>query len=819
MKKRFFTLLLLPALICTLISSIRAQQTTVTTYVPDASTGPSDSQDDKQLNKRLADAAVVFLEVRLNSMKDLQVLRSKSPCATESTPSQAEQPAPSPAQSEPAETNADSYEVRTTIRTLLSGLNEKEKELVLDYELVKYVRCRPTTIVHRTEPISEKTAFGGFLQMGDVLEITLQSEMAPPKINIDVAEISIENEPLQSIRDDLVNRIFVRLASESDFMVRDIRGKQPSKDADYVVTGVLTRDRKGVAFTIRNAKDSSKTQSPFVPGAISQKNGDMLNAFYARAAETVVNYIRVCRSSKPLADDDIGKIILQASELLCKDKDICEPKPAEAILLLTRLSCANKQTPATLALTGDAYILSEDFFKAANAYDQSWKLVSADRPDETVKPLISAGDAWYRAQNYANAAERYETAIARSPEAQQPEEAVYLQRTRSYRFAVDRQRALATAIDGLSRYPTSNELKSELTLGVNGTSRAQLRNSYELFLKNQNIDAVKEVLPLVQESLADEVLQNAFDNLFEKKDLNEVDQLLSFAETLPLASLSKDPRESYLDAYKILRAVWRRDAKNDWENALAVLEPASRQNSEFSEVTKYFLADTYYQRAQRTSNKGDYEKSTTIFKQIIETNRFFNYDLLYFNIADANHRLNRDQDTRDFLNQRIQKNSDAKAGEALVSLCLNYLKEAECVDNTIKQFEGIFPFETFKLRKLEAHVSRAEYAEAEKLLLGLTSPSLRENELWLFYKAWTLYALDREKEAQAAWRDWFLRMVEVRRSGKSGRWVFEAANRALNAEAKLTSPRKDLLERMIEAMTDKTRPLPQLANPALRVVR
>lgn len=779
-----------------------------TTYVPDASTISSIPQDDKRLNKRLADAAVVFLEVRLNSLKDLQVHRSKSPCPSEGA---------RPSEGDPLETNApDSYEVRTAIRTLaVSGLNEYEKELVLDYELVKYVRCKPTILVHRSEPISEKTAFDGFLQMGDVLEINLQNELAPPKIRIDVAEISIEDEALQSVRDDLVSRVFVRLATESDFTVRDIRGKQPSKDTDYVITGLLTKDRKGVAFTIKNAIDASKNQSPFVPGAISQKNSEGLNAFYNRAAETLISYIRVC-SFTPLADDEIGKSTLRASELLCKDTTACEPRPAEAILVLTRLSCAGKQTPATLALSGDAYLLSEDFLKAADAYDQSWKLLGADRPEETVPIVILAGDAWYRAQNYGNAAQRYEMAIARSPEAQPPSEAVYLQRARSYRFAADRQQALAAGIDGLTKYPTSDQLAGELNLAVKNISGDQLRSSYDkLFLKNTNIDAINKVLPAVREKLGDYLLGEVFDKLLEKKDLKEVGQLLKLAETLPLTSL---PQE-FQDAYKITRAVWQRDAKNDWENAVAVLGPFSEQNSEMGEVAKYFLADTYYQRARRSNNKDDYEKSVTLFKKLIEGGLFPDDELLWVNLTIANHQLDRDRDTRDFLDQKLQQNPDAKAGEALVSLCLNHFKDLQCAEKTIKQFEAGLSAEDFKVRKLELHVVRAEYAKAEKLLLSITSPSLGENEVWLFYQAWTQFALEREKDGQAALRLWHNNMESARRAGESTRWVFDAANQALDAEVKLATPRKELLRRMLEAMADKTRPLPSIANPMPRAIR
>ncbi|HET8669914.1 MAG TPA: hypothetical protein VFM05_04610 [Candidatus Saccharimonadales bacterium] len=558
--------LTLAALLCVSAASIRAQgANTKTVYVPNADTSSSFPQDDQKLNKRLADAAVVFLEVRLNSLKDLHVERSKSPCATragipESVQGQV-QPTESRTQSPPLGSNlADSYEVKTTIRTLgVSALNENEKELVLDYQLVKYVSCIPTTLVHRSEPISEKTAFGDFLQMGNMLEVKLRNELAPPKINIDVADISSQSESLQPVRDDLINQLFIRLARESEFRVRDIRRSQQSPDADYVVTGVLTKDR--VQFTIRNVKDNSKNQSASV--LADQKN---IQAFYKTAAETVVNYIRVCPTAQ-LTEGQIADALRQVSDLLCKNKADCKPDPTNvtaAIFQLTRLNCTNK-TSVTLTLLGDAYVLSEDFLKAAEAYDQAVKLLSPDRTDKIVETTSLAGDAWYQAQNYGNAAQRYELAIAKSPELQPPAEAVYIQRARSYRFGSDKQ-AFTAALDGLNKYTTSDQLAEEVSLAFNILPPSQLPAAYDLVLKSNNLDALPKVLPKIQERFAGYLLEEAYDKIFEK-NINEVDRLLKMVETLPPASIP----QQFQDAHKIIRAIWQRDAKNDFQNAVTVL--------------------------------------------------------------------------------------------------------------------------------------------------------------------------------------------------------------------------------------------------------
>jgi len=783
MKKQVFISLFPIIFTCIGAASIHGQQANgKTAYVPDATTSSSVPQDDQRLNKRLADAAVVFLEMRLNSLKDLHVERSKSPCADRGMSFAGREqtrldPKPQP-QNRPVESNntPDSFEINTEVKTLkVSGVNEGVKELVLDYELIKYVRCTAISLVHRSAPISEKTAFDGFLQMGDVLEVKLRNELAPPKTTIDVGDISVQSEALQPIKDGLLSQLFIRLASETDFTVRDIRGAQPTQDADYIVTGVLTKDKKGVDFTIKNVKDNSKSSTPFVPSPTDQKNKEALDAFYAKAAETVVNYIRICPST-PLTDDQIQTMTKQVAELLCKEP--CQPKPLDAILLLMRLSCAGKDTPATLTLLGDAYIASDNFLQAADAYDRAWKMLSPDRTDEIVQTVILAGDAWYRAQSYGNAAERYELAIAKSPELQPPQEAVYLQRTRSYRFAGDSQRGFAAALDGLAKYPTSAQLAEERKL--------------------------------IAENLANILLDQAFDPAT-KRNVNELERLLKQLDKLPLASLSEEVQ----DGYKIMRAVWLSDAKNDFENAISMLSSVSQSKSDVKQVAQYCLADTYYQKARRTSNKGDYEKAVPLYKDLAAAGLDLIFDDLYAHFMIANHELGRDQDTRSFLEDLLVKTSDTRIGELIVTLCINYSRDLECADKTIQHFEASpFP-QAFQVWELELHVLRAEYPQAEKLVSDLLS-SAEKKEVTLFYQVWTLFALNREKDAQAGFRLWQDQMETVRAAsntvrppGNNGHWVFEAANRALDTETKLSTAHKEKLRSMITAMTDQTRPLPK----------
>ncbi|HET8669913.1 MAG TPA: hypothetical protein VFM05_04605 [Candidatus Saccharimonadales bacterium] len=222
------------------------------------------------------------------------------------------------------------------------------------------------------------------------------------------------------------------------------------------------------------------------------------------------------------------------------------------------------------------------------------------------------------------------------------------------------------------------------------------------------------------------------------------------------------------------------------------------------------MAHTYYERARRANGKADYEKSVTLFKEVIEKGFFFDDDRLYPYLTNANHELGSDQNTRNYLEQKLQKNpADINAGEALISLCVNYLKDLECADQNITKFESGLYSRGTKVRKLELHVLRGEYQEAEKLLLDIGSPTSVPNEVTLFYQTWTLHALAREKDAQNALRRWQGLMDEVRRSGESILWVFDAARRALDAAAKLSTSQKDLLRNMIGAMEDNTRPLPK----------
>src|SRR5712692_3893108 len=190
------TYALVSAVILFCLSAVvaQAQQTPVRKiYVSEVAQSASPTDDER----KIAVAATFVLELRLDSMKQLKVVRGKAHCdPTEAGPASLQRQEAT--QMPLGDPSASIYEVSTSIKTLTaSGSAGNTDELVLDYDLLKYVRCKPSSLVHRSEPISRKTAFEGLLQMGDVIEVALKEDLAAPKVVVDVADITATGDSMQ----------------------------------------------------------------------------------------------------------------------------------------------------------------------------------------------------------------------------------------------------------------------------------------------------------------------------------------------------------------------------------------------------------------------------------------------------------------------------------------------------------------------------------------------------------------------------------------------------------------------------------------------
>jgi tetratricopeptide (TPR) repeat protein len=804
-----------------------AQLLVRTVHLPEVIMTASPTEDER----KIAQTAANVLDLRLSSMKQIKVVRGKA-CDSTETRTSNQSREESPGQMALADPATAIYEVSTSIKALtVSGSANSNVELVLDYDLVRYVRCKPTSVIHRSEPISLKTAFEALLQMGDVIDVALTKdleELAPPKLVVDLTEITGGGDSLREVREQLGDTVFFKLGIQPDFRALDSRGRSPDSQSDYTVTAeLLTKDQKGVRFTVKSVKDN-KTEKFSVSGPVGQKNPDdkVMAAFYEKAAGMVVNYIRARRDNVgPLSDADVEAISQRASKLLCKDSappGDCVSAPVVVIPLLTRLRDADKASPKTLELLGDAYAEVEEYQKAAEAYEQAlMKQPNGGNDSAAVALMERTAETLNKARLYFSAAGLYGRAIDASLKLQLPLTAnTFVQYARSYRFAGYSNSALDAVLSGLRRFPDSAELDAELVDILETIGDTALLGAYESLMKYRDIEKVSQKLPDLKQNLAAELISNAFENALSRTDLAGVDRTLKSVETLGLESLPQEERT----AYTVARALWLRESKSDFDGAIAMLTPYAAGNSEEADTARLFLVDTIYEKALQKSsalNRPEYERAVGVVKRIL---RESGDSLLYAYIVVLNHDLGKDQESREILEGRLSvKNDDSRAIQALASLCIEYLNDLDCAEKHIRTLAGLnkLGFD-IQLKNTLLQLLRRQYVEADELLGNILlanrgSIDSGVTTVALLYRVWLRLALGRDAEAEAAAREWQVAMEKLRSVSIPRRRILQGASRGIEAE-QIPPDKKELLRRMIAAMVDPQQPLPKLTDffPATR---
>lgn len=821
MRSKLLILLSAVALLCTASAPVRAQQPPPVrnVYLTEVATSSSPSDDES----KIARAATPILELRLGSMKEIKLLREAVPCEQsgetlpESPPTQRQE---SPGQMPLANLSGGFYEVRAAIKRLATADGTSNTSLLLDYDLLRYVRCKAVSILHRSQPISLKTAFEGLSQMSDTVELALNEELAPPKTVVDLTELTANGESLQALREQLGNAVLFKLVTEPDFRVRDLRrGKPPDSQADFIVTGELInkKDQKGVTFTIKSAKERSPPNL-FVSGPVGQKNPDekALAVFYEKSATVVVNHIRARRDNiGPLSDADVDVVYQSALKKLCKDQTGCVSQPEIVIPMLTRLRDAEKASLKALLLLGDAYIEVEEFGKAAAVYDEAWTTLPAQgtkaEDAEVVRIVSLAADAMYRAQDYRNAADRYRRAIEISAERGFSTSAnLRLQYVRSNRLAGNGFEAFQIALKSLRQFPDSPELDEEIDNLVKSVPVEDVGFIYHLLIDNKDIRKINQKLPAIRARFAEYLIGPTYMALGDRK-FEEAERHLKIIESFPLAAISDEQQK----VYRLARAIWSMEAKNDFNTTIAILTPLSDENFELSEAVKFRLALAFYERARAagdSADKADYARASDLLTKMPEKERpsgFYNL------LLAINHKLEKDQESRRLIEEKLKsKEDDSEAMRALASLCIDYLGDLDCGETVVKQLEEhAISNSSVRMSHVRLKVLRGNYAEAEKLidhpLRSFEDPEVIHAS---FYRVWTSLALAKESEAAKALGEWLTVMEKFRGASKRNYWVFDSASRGIEADQVVPANKKDLLRGMITAMLTASEPLPKAAD-------
>jgi hypothetical protein len=274
---------------------------------------------------------------------------------------------------------------------------------------------------------------------------------------------------------------------------------------------------------------------------------------------------------------------------------------------------------------------------------------------------------------------------------------------------------------------------------------------------------------------------------------------------------------------KILRGWWFRDYKNDYPNAIKLLEEADKANlaqpakDDTLDLRKFgrsILLETYYLDAQSPAGKTSYEKASTLLTGWVKEDSFYYPALELFN-----HKLGKDEETKQLLEDAIRDNrQDYRAYLALARLYTFHLFDLQ---GGLKTLEQIPPDKTngeyFRI-KAYLQLFMGNYAEAQKVF-GLSDSYGIPNVLAAFYNAWALFAQQKDSEGYAAAQQWKAEMEKFRRTSKHkelkttlerSEATLDAAGRALEIETRLSAKQKKLLRAMYAAMTDQSQPLPSI---------
>ena len=519
------------------------------------------------------------------------------------------------------------YVFKTSIDSTPSTIaNQQNTEMILDYELLKYVGCQVTSLVHRSEAFKEQTALSGLITMSDVMALLLEEERNAKRSILNVA-VGVSMPGYQPIKDKTVDYLVSRLTQIDDFTTIDLRNQKQSETPDYTITPRFT-PRQGDAWLhytvdLRDGR-SFKSRAESVPKGASP---EQLAKFYEDAATLGISFMQDVKYamaaglSGPISIEQAAAMEKRAFELMCyqQNEKNCNYQPESAVPLLTELTGKMKASNSKVAyqLLADAYLSLEEYADAASALDQVISLTGSDSIDVKLNLLQKSASSWYESKHYVEAAARAEEFIKLSNLSTSTVtlDDMILKRSKSYYFLGDYPKALSMLLENVGHL--SKVGRSE------GTQVRQLSESVIEYLHGKELE--KAVAQLKQSAekesywwplkgawftaenrLARERLVSA-ESAYANGDFATMNALLTSNESIPVENLGYATRGEILR----LRALWHRDAKQDLAGALQLLSRAWQLDISDQEIrTKIRL----HYAETRLINK-DYEAATALLAE------------------------------------------------------------------------------------------------------------------------------------------------------------------------------------------------------------
>ncbi|HKQ53107.1 MAG TPA: hypothetical protein VJT74_12100, partial [Pyrinomonadaceae bacterium] len=718
---------------------------------------------------------------------------------------------------------ADFYALRSSLE--VRAPESSEVEIVLNYELTKCVRREIVSLTRIREPFAEPEVLKYLNSMADVVALLLEKERTVTKMFVEADTVPADAKSAGLAR-KLTEEVEAGIKQATDFDLPEKAAR--AQPVDFKIRGEVSVTDK-VVYRVRI---EPKGRPPYTVRTVTgpdanKQTEENLAAFYKNAATAALDYLRFvryvaeARRNTDLSDEEAAQMLERARRLMCVGSAVpagCKEQPETAILILTEVR--DRRKVPDFALLGRAQMLVGEYYDAAESFDKARDQAGRANAETLINLLNQSGEAWFKAKNYKLAIERYKESLrlyslnrSQLPDSLlQEEPKVQLQMARSYRYNMERVEALKVLLDSWAAQRDPKEMQKELGYLLEDMSETDLPEAARVVETYRGQPAYEVVRPMLQDRLA---LNSLLDSLLsyglrglgpsdEKAIFDEMDKALTSVEAIPEASLSVDTRV----LRRTLRAMWYRDYKNDFEQALPLLEQAAAiKDTSLVGLGQLLLADTYYKKAQRpetTDPRTFYEKASSVSTDLTKLGVSEAYGIL----VTVNHKLGKDEESRRLLEAREKEEggeNDLRA-EAFSRLCTHYLFDLECGLRNAQAMSTTGGAANVMIAEIQ--LFKGEYAEAQK---GFADErSSLPKPLALFYRTWTLFALKKDAEARAAAQEWATSLGEFRKAGEADDLILEGARRALDNETHLTQEQTQLLRAMLAAMADKSSPLPLL---------
>ena len=714
-------------------------------------------------------------------------------------------------------------------------------EMVLNYELSKVVDCTPQPLVRRSSPFRHNNALETLSLMSDMLALRLKNAVTE-RVKVDIQQIELTGQSPDEIKiaTALGDAIVQRLGHGGNYEPQDVRDGKAQSGGEYIVRTKLQVRRRLKPFLLRSDISGATVEfsilgggnvlwNKTIPRDFPEKGpkslDDQFASLYGDVAEAILSGLSSVRSARAanidrnLTKADEQELRSKADNLLCNSAESgCRPQPEAALPLLIELAHRTGQGVDAVELLAQTQSQLGNYLEAAQSFDQASTLAVGQPPQRIIHLLNQSGDAWYHAQNYVKAAEKYKAALDESarnvdslPPDLQMQPDLQLQLARSLRFGGERQSAFRSLLGNTAVVNDPTPFNLELRELIASMRPDELTWAEAQIGASQNRGLDSNVRAVLYAQMATQDLRTT-------RDLNKADDELRKAEAIPQDTLSTSVRAMVLRS----RGEWFwYDAK--WKNAEPLLQQVLALDE--TSASRHELALFYYEWASVPDQDKEkvnehWSRAAEVALPLVErrtpdaTDEILRYaDNIYRN---SNHHLGKEKDRESknrFQNILERHPGDPLALSALMGVCTDYLQDFTCSLEAAEALDkiGIGNNAGDLLDVAEIYVLSGHYDEALIKIEPVTADPAAAPVYHVvahFYRTWALLGKGDTKGAEESAKLWKNDIAAFRKQGGSSEWVFGGAPLALENERKVSENYKTALHKMMNALNDPAAPLP-----------